>query len=381
MRREPDPGQAHLTGESEPQGKAPAQHDPPAAENRFFAGSQVLSGHGYGEITGTGGQTQYGKIAALTAAAGFAPTPLQAQTARLIRQFTAVAIGLAAALVLLETLRGTPLPAALLAALSLGMAAVPEEYALVFALFLSLGAWRLARGGLLVRRMVSVETLGSTTSVDKTGTLTRGEFALEAHLPLGAGLTNEALLEAAVLACEPRPADTLERAIVAHCREHGVQPERLYDAWRLCCDYPFEPVGKHMAHIWEEVETGAGRLIAKGAGEGILEHCRLSEPERREAEAAVASLSNQGMRVLAVAGSQRRPENPFLGQRTADEADLQLNGLLGFRDPLRSEAPAAIAECQQAGIRVQLITGDHLLTAHAVAEAAGVTHDHGALLT
>src|SRR5207344_1502723 len=121
----------------------------------------------------------------------------------------------------LSLARGEPWTRALLGAVSLAMAAIPEEFPIVLTLFLSAGAWRLAARGMLVRRLASVETLGSTTVIctDKTGTLTRGEFQLTEHVVIDPGMSEREFLEAAVLACERHPADAMERAIVAYAEQ------------------------------------------------------------------------------------------------------------------------------------------------------------------
>jgi Ca2+-transporting ATPase len=253
------------------------------------------------------------------------------------------------------------------------MASLPEEFPLVLTLFLSIGAWRLSKHGVLVRRLSSVETLGSTTviCVDKTGTLTFGKFGLEAHEPLLPGLSEVEVLEAAALACEITPVDPLDRAIVAHCAEHGVDVPALRATWELAFDHDFDPHGKHMSHVWKRRDGASARVAAKGALEGVLEHCRVTDAERQAAEDANRSLAAEGMRVLAVAGRDDG-EQPLDGHREVDEQNLRLIGLLGFRDPLRPEVPAAVRACQEAGVAVKMITGDHALTAHAIANAAGI---------
>ncbi len=378
--------EAPLTGESEPRPKRPA--DGPAGpeapeECRFWAGSRVLTGHGLGEVTGTGGRTRFGHIARLTSEAAPATTPLQRRTARMVRRLGLAAVGVALAVFALDYHRHGSALQALLVAVSLTIAAMPEEFPLVVTLFLTLGAWRLSRHGVLVRRLASVETLGSTTVIctDKTGTVTAGEFALDAHRPLGAGVSEAELLEAAVLACEPDPQDHMERALLAHAREHGVDVAELHRRWQLVRDYDFDPVGKHMSHGWRRSAPGPGprfRVVAKGALEGLLEHCQPGAAERGQAEAANAELAEQGMRILAVAG---REAEVLTGDRVRDEGGLRLLGLAGFRDPLRPQVPAAIAECARAGIQVKLVTGDHALTAHAIAEAAGIPHEEGLIVT
>ncbi|WP_242393266.1 cation-translocating P-type ATPase [Anaeromyxobacter oryzisoli] len=378
--------ESQLTGESEPVRKeavpAGAPPEPADAGHAFFAGSLVLTGQGIGEVTRTGPRTRFGRIAHLVAEAVPAATPLQRKTRRMFRVLGLAAVAVAVLVFLLGLWRGGDVYHALLTALSVAIASVPEEFPLVFTIFLSMGAFRLSRRGVLVRRLAAVETLGSTTVIctDKTGTLTAGRFALDAHEVLSPRASEDALLEAAVLACEPEPADTMERAIAAHCGEHGLRLAPLLAAWQLVHDHDFDAVGKHMSHVWRRAEGGAEpwRLCAKGALEGILEHCRLAAGERARAEAANAALAAKGMRVLAVA--ERRSAH-MTGVRQEDEAGLELLGLLGFRDPLRPEVPAAVEECGRAGIRVKLVTGDHPLTAHAIADAAGIPHADQGVVT
>jgi Ca2+-transporting ATPase len=390
--------ESQLTGESDPQEKT-AHPSAPALEAddrcRFFAGSMVLAGQGVGEITATGRRTLFGGIARLVGESELQATPMQIKTGRAARWLVGIALGVSIAIFTVRWLHGVRPREALLYSVSLAMSAVCEEMVVVMSLFLTLAALRLSRQGVLVKRLASVETLGSTTVIcmDKTGTLTAGKFALEVVRPLKAERFGQpALLEAAALACEPGAMDSLEREILAHCRGHGVDVDALHERWKLACDYPFDMVGKHMSHVWT-LAAGAGRIAAKGALEGILEHCKVDPGDRERALSMNSELAGQGMRVIAVAGrcadavgtgkyaaanagcGEARTLAGFSGVREEDERDLVLYGLLGFRDPLRSEVPAAVGECQSAGVKLKLITGDHALTAHAVAEAAGIVHD------
>jgi Ca2+-transporting ATPase len=394
--------ESQLTGEAEPRDKiaaSPVAGAVLADESRFFAGSIVIAGLGAGEITATGARTRFGNIARLVGEAELQPTPLQIKTARVARWLIGIALALAAAVFAVRWLGGSSPGDALLYAASVAMSAVCEEVALVMSIFLTMAALRLSKGGVLIKRLASVETLGSTTVIcmDKTGTLTAGRFALEVHRPLDDDRIGEsALLEAGALACEPGAADSLEREILAHSQSHGVDVAALHARWRLAYDYPFDMVGKHMSHVWtraSEFDGPVARIVAKGALEGILEHCRLGPGERECALAMNSELAGQGMRVIGVAGRFATSGNPvglatlrvidkpslppsgFTGTREDDERDLVLYGLLGFRDPLRPEVPGAVAESQTAGVRLKLITGDHALTAHAVAEDAGIAHD------
>jgi Ca2+-transporting ATPase len=376
--------ESHLTGEAEPQAKTPDL----GVAGELFAGSRVLTGQGYAEVAATGERTRYGRLARLAQQPTSETTPLQQKIARMTARFFAAALVVASAVFAVRLLQGQRLDRSLLYAISVAMSAVPEEFLLVFTLFLSLCAWRLSRQKVLVRRLTSVETLGSTTQIclDKTGTLTRGTFTLQTHLLLDPGIDEHGLLEAAVLACEVHPADPMEQAILLHCQEHGIDVPQLHQRWLLAFDYPFDPIGKHMSHIWQyrngRLPSGAGtRIVAKGALEGILAHCRIDPEQRERALAANQDLAAAGVRVLAVASRWGEaaevggdPLDGFNGMREQDERELRLHGLIGFQDPLRPEVVEAVRECQEAGVKLKLVTGDHLLTAHAVAQAAGIAH-------
>ncbi|MDO8793097.1 MAG: cation-transporting P-type ATPase [Vicinamibacterales bacterium] len=370
-----------LTGESEPQAKRPATGDgPPAPETRLYAGSLAVTGHGFARITATGQRTAYGSIASLIAETPASQSPLQQHASRLARRLGAFAIGVAALLFAAGVWRGEPWTEALLGAVSLAMAAIPEEFPLVLTLFLSVGAFRLAGRGMLVRRLASVETLGATTVIctDKTGTLTRGEFVVTEHQLLDAALTEAGFLETALLACEHHPADAMEKALLDYAEARGVSHDAIVGRWSLLRDYDFDPVGKHMSHVWRDQASGGIVIAAKGALEGVLAHAAASPEERTQLIDANARMADRGLRVLAVAG--RRAPEPG-ADRDEDECGLVVHGLIGFQDPLRPEVPAAVAECQRAGMQVKMITGDHALTAHAVAEAAGIVHDDATIVT
>ncbi|MGH7932655.1 MAG: cation-translocating P-type ATPase [Candidatus Binataceae bacterium] len=397
--------ESQLTGESEPREKRPSAIGAQVTledVSAFHAGSLVLSGHGYGEITTTGAATRFGNIARLVGQAS-ERTPLERKTARMAAHLLIVGIVVSAGIFILMMLRGHKLTQAFLYAITVAVSAVPEEYPLVLTLFLSLGAWRLGRQGVLVRRLASVETLGSTTVIclDKTGTLTKGSYALETVLSVRPDVARHDLLEAAALACEINAADPIDRAILNRCHDDGLDVVDLHSRWKLLYDYPFEMRGKHMSHVWvstvsaEEHGKSRARIVAKGSLEGILEHCVLTPEELKAVGIANVRLAGNGMRVLAVAGREgyvRAPDTEsstdsplrgreFTGARSNDEQELTLYGLLGFHDPLRPEVSAAVAQCQAGGIRLKLITGDHVLTAHAIAEAAGILHEDSAILT
>lgn len=205
--------EAALTGESLPVQKS--------AGDTVYAGTTVSSGRATVEVTATGARTRYGAIGTLVASVATHATPLQRVLARLVRWLSVLAIVLCALVMAIALARGNGWADAIIAAVSLGIAAIPEEFALVYGLYLSLGAWRLARDHALVRRLPAVETLGSATVIcaDKTGTLTEGRLAVSHLATLDDDPARVRLLaEAAVLASEPDPFDPLDRAITAHAR-------------------------------------------------------------------------------------------------------------------------------------------------------------------
>jgi Ca2+-transporting ATPase len=359
-----------LTGESLPAAKAIADAD----DGRVWAGTTVLSGRAVVRVTATGLATRYGRIGALVASLRPPATPLQRALATLVRALAIVAAVFCAAVIGAELARGGGWGQALIAGVSLAMAAIPEEFSVVYTLYLAMGAWRLTQQRALVRRLPSVETLGSTTVIctDKTGTLTDGRLAVDRLWAVDRDPTADTtLLEAAVLACEPQPFDPLDVAIVAAARDHGVDVESVH-AGELVADWPFDPVDKYLTHVWRD-RSGARTAAAKGSIEGVLAHVEASPGARAGALAAHQRLAGQGMRIIAVAAGAAPAATD---DRAAQEAGLRLVGLIGFSDPLRAGVADALESCRRAGVRVIMITGDHPATAHAVAEALHLPHEH-----
>ncbi|MDP9320185.1 MAG: cation-translocating P-type ATPase [Chloroflexota bacterium] len=348
--------ESSLTGESHPVHKERA--------STIWAGTTVLSGRADASVAETGARTRYGKIGVLVAGIIDPPTPLHRGIRRFVTALGIVAL-LASVLVAgVELAHGAGWATAIVAGISLAMAAIPEEFPMVFALYLALGAWRLTRHHALIRRLAKVETLGSTTVIatDKTGTLTAGRLDLRALASAAGEITHgverAALLDAAILASEPSGHDPLDTAILAHAA--GAP------AGELVASYPFDPRGKHTVQVWRR----GGRLesYAKGALEPMLDRTGMSGAQRTVAEKANARLADRGMRILALAAGA-----PSSAATRADaEAGLRFLGLVAFADPIREGVREALDECRSAGIRVVMITGDHPATARAVAHDLGL---------
>lgn len=373
-----------LTGESEMVSKTPGVG--PGA--KLFAGTTVLSGRGSAVVEVIGQATEYGRIARLVAGVEEKPTPLQRLLHRLLKRLLPIAVFFCLAVVVIERLRGTPWPRSILGGLVLAMAAMPEEFPVVFTLFLSLGAFRLARKRALVRELTAVETLGAATvaCVDKTGTLTEGR--LEVAYLAGPGTAWEPaegppppwavrMIETLLLASEPEPYDPLDQALARFAASAGIEPASVYARYRILREHPFDLREKYHTHAWR----GEGGEIAasKGAPETIL-----ARALPRDGKAAMESLwkaRREGNTLRWIGVARGKPGAAAAPTRESDESALSLLGFVAFRDPPRASAAPAVAACRSAGVRVVMITGDHAHTALAVAREVGIASDDSEVLT
>ncbi len=399
-----------LTGEAVPVSKIAAAGDPPGQQQdakaslrpggddlpSIYAGTLIVQGHGLASVTATGARSEVGRIGAALGTVASERSPLQKQTARLVRTLALLALALSLALVLVYGLLRGDWVQALLAGIALAMAMLPEEYPVVLTVFPALGAWRLSREGVLTRRINAIETLGATTVLctDKTGTLTEnrmtvsrlvaGGVALDAQADLSgpaAGELPEAfhtLVEHSILASVVDPFDPMEQAFHRLGEQFLSDTEHLHRDWQLAQTYGLTPALRAVAHVWTSPEGGAHVVAAKGAPEAVVDLCHLEAPARERIAAMVDALAADGLRVLAVA--QGRFEGP-VWPASEHDFDFDFVGLLGLSDPLRAQVPAAVAECRQAGIRVVMITGDYPATARAIAHRAGLAEGIGEVLS
>lgn len=391
-----------LTGESVPVRKL-ASSEPAASHDmrpggddqpHVFAGTLAVSGHGVAEVVATGRHSQVGRIGASLAGIDSAPTPLQQHLRRLVRIFGAAALLASGLLVLWHGLQRGDWMQGVLSAITFAMAMLPEEFPMALAVFLALGAWRLARIQVLSRQPAVIEALGAATvlCVDKTGTLTENRMQLRRLVGVDSAAAGTAdvaaapgqalpepvhrLLEYALLASRRGSADPMDRALFRHGDASLADTEHLHPQWLLEREYPLTPELLAMSQAWTG-EDGRRRVAAKGAPEAVLDLCHLA-PDRNEALLAhVRALADQGLRVLAVAQGTGGTVSPAPQQQ--HDFDFSLLGLLGFEDPLRASVPAAVAQAREAGIAVAMITGDHAATALAIARQAGIDAGAGAL--
>ena len=360
--------EAALTGESTPVDKWIERTAPqtPLAERHdcVFTGTSIVTGTGLAEVVATGMHTELGRIAHLLATAEETTTPLQRRLARVSQTLLYICVGIVALVALAGVWRGWPLMQVFMAAVSLAVAAVPEGLPAVVTIALAVGVQRMASRHVLVRRLPAVETLGCATVIctDKTGTLTTGIMAVRELW----GSDHTGLLYAAAACADAElgadgrggVGDPTELAILAAAAERRITREQIEHKVPRVSEVPFDATLKRMS-----IERADGRVYIKGALESLIPLCREGF---EGAQAANAQMAARGLRVLAVATGP-----------TEQPADATFLGLIGIADPPRTEAIAAVAAARAAGITTVMITGDHPVTARAIARELGiVSGDH-----
>jgi Ca2+-transporting ATPase len=390
-----------LAGEPLPVDKVAAGSEAGSAAalpaNTLYSGTLLVRGHGLARVVATGQRSEIGRIGLALVGLTTEASPLKQQMARLVRLLAWLA--LFASLFLLAAyglMRGDWL-AALLAAIALAMALLPQEFTVVLTVIPALGAWRLSRQNVLTRRIAAIETLGATSVLcaDKTGTLTENRMTVaELFVPLPPGQTDSlaidygrttelpeyfhTLVEYSILASVTDPFDPMEKAF-HRLGQHFLQDtEHLHRDWTLMQTYGLTPELRAMSHVWQARVGDAHVVAAKGAPEAIVDLCHLDSGAQARVANAVESMAAKGLRVLGVASAR------FEGQdwpAIEHDFDFEFIGLLGLADPLRAEIPKAVTEAHGAGIRVVMITGDYPATALAIAAQAGLQPGAHGLLT
>ena len=400
-----------LTGESMPAYRDASYQDTgvPWLEARdiVFSGTSCTEGQARALVFATGMGTELGRIAALSQRAEDRESPLEHQVRRVAWLIALIAVAMGIAFIPIAMLgAGLPLSDAVVFAIGLLVGNVPEGILPVITLALAVGVRELARRGAIVKRLSAVETLGSTSFIctDKTGTLTENRMrvtvawtdqgALDLASGKGAGARPDLLKLAGVAtACnnariEDASGDPTELALLTAAREIGVEvPSARRDGLRRR-QFHFDPVLKRMSTV--DLIGGETRVNAKGAPESMIDCCTsvlsggremaLDEARRDRIEEVVRGFASQGLRVLAmarrvVAGGEI-PED-----RGAAERDLCLVGLMAMFDPPRPEVAEAVAKCHEAGVRVVVVTGDHGLTASAIARQVGIVREEPLIVT
>ena len=358
-----------LTGESLPVAKRTLEPSAPlpgsASEEHWgTAGTRLLTGKAWLRIVCIGSETRYGEIARSATEGSHAATPLQKAIGELVAVLIGLAVVMCIVLAAIRLWHGHGWIDALLSAVTLAVAALPEEFPVVYTFFLGVGVFRLARKKALVRRAVAVENIGRVTCIvsDKTGTITAGSLVL-AHRTPAQGHDEASVLQVATFAARPDSGDPLDQALHAAA---GPLPE----ATRLS-EFPFTEARRRETVVWS-LAAGDPTAFTKGAPETVLAMCDLSEPERADWLARVEAYARSGHKVI---GCARRDMPARAPVNVEPDAGFQFAGLLAFEDPVRDGVREAIADCMAAGMRVIMVTGDHPATAEAIAREIGLGGD------
>ncbi|MHB8780970.1 MAG: cation-translocating P-type ATPase [Candidatus Geothermincolia bacterium] len=408
--------ESSLTGESEPATKhadflAGEKVPPGDRVNMAFLGTHIVHGRGHGVVVGTGQHTEMGKIASMLEEGGETRTPLQVELQSTGKRIALLAMTISAVIFAVGAARSVELAEMLLFSVSLAVAAIPEGLPAIVTVVLALGVQRMAKEKAILRRLHAVETLGSASVIcsDKTGTLTKSEMQVrEWHGAGAAGEPTRALLSVAALCNDARQqddhfiGDSTEVALVKAAVEAGLTQQELQSELPRLEEIPFESERKMMSTVhgvvspvaYQEFFPGAGHhpmlLLTKGAPEMVLARCSriagggdpepLSEQRRQALEEEAASMAERALRTLALAYRplDRLPESDA---GTELEEELVFLGLVGMSDPPRPEVFDALATCREAHIDVVMITGDHAVTARAIASELGILTDDKRLMT
>jgi Ca2+-transporting ATPase len=349
-----------------------------------YTGTFVINGSGIVCAEKTGNDTEYGKIAENISNTPDIRTGLQLQMKKLAKQCTVFAaalfflVGFFTFLNLSECTMIERIINGILAGVVLALSMIPGEFPVILAVFLSMGALRLAKKNALIRHLPSVETLGSVSvlCLDKTGTITQNNMRVSDYyineLPEGK------FCRTVTFACKEGTYDPVEKAMAAFrehlCSQCGKQSGEVKACGTinasplLIKEYPFSGDLKAMALIWKE--NGFYIIAAKGSPETILTLCHLSKDQEIKAEGLLKDYLKKGLRVIAVA-DQIIPADLTIPDQLS-VCDLQFRGIIGLSNPVRNEIMDSIKTCNDAGIRVIMITGDHPTTAAVIADEVGI---------
>jgi len=392
-----------LTGESVPVDKSSdyiAEENSPLGDrkNMVYTGCSVVNGTAVAIVTGTGMNTEMGKIANLLSEEENTLTPLQLKLAQLGKYLGILAILCCLIIFVVGISNGIPVMEIFMTAISLAVSAIPEGLPAIVTVVLSMGVTRLAKRNAIVRKLPAVETLGSASVIcsDKTGTLTLNQMTLmkvytDDHKTIedaNATITSEAqtLLQMATLCCDAtivkkengyeQLGDPTETAILINADFHGMNKEDLNKKYPRLSSIPFDSDRKLMTTIHDY--NGKKRIVVKGAFDVLSKCCISGNIEK--AKEVNEEMSSNALRVLAVA-YRDIDELPSSLEPVQIENNLTFVGLVGMIDPPRQEAKEAVKLCKQAGIKPVMITGDHVVTARAIATELGIYNEGDKAIT
>ena len=366
--------------------------------NMLFSGSFVTYGRGRAVVTNVGMQTEVGKIAGLLKSTSEKQTPLQANLDDFGKKLSILILIFCGILFAISVFRGEKISSAFMFAVALAVAAIPEALSSIVTIVLSFGTQKMAKEHAIIRKLQAVEGLGSVSVIcsDKTGTLTQNKMTVEDYYIDGKRITADAidvadpaqrcLLDYSILCNDSTNengveiGDPTETALINLGSRYGIEAAGVRKLYPREGELPFDSDRKMMSTLHKIDDEN--RMIVKGAVDRLLELTdriwtkdgvrEITEADKEKIRRQNQEFSMEGLRVLAFT-YREIPENHVL--TTEDENQLVFLGLIAMMDPPREESKAAVAECIKAGIRPVMITGDHKITAAAIAKRIGILHD------
>lgn len=354
------------------------QSTPLADRSCMVIGSTVITaGRGLAAVTATGMDSEVGRVAGMLLTQEESETPLQHRMSEISKALSFVCLCVCAVMFGVGLLSGRELMTMLMTAVSLAVAAIPEGLPAIVTIVLAMGVQRLAKRGAIVKKLTAVEALGCAGVIcsDKTGTLTQNKMTVR-RLWTAFGTNRRDLLTAAALCCHVTRTDGVphgdptELALTEAAEREGLSLSALERSLPLCGELPFDSERKLMSTLHAD-PAGGYRVLVKGAPDVLLARCTLSEAQKRTALDANDEMARSALRVIGVA-YKTLPARPARLDSDSLERGLTFLGLLGMMDPPRAEVKEAVAQCRRAGIRPIMITGDHKLTAVAIARELGI---------
>lgn len=369
--------ESSLTGESEVVNKTISNfkkdHNEYYRNDYCYAGTLVIRGNATVLVDKIGNETEYGKIGTFVSDIKNDTTPLQKQTRKLVRTcaYIALILFIIVSLITFMNISDHPIKErvieSILSGITLAMAMIPEEFPVVLTVFLSAGAWRLAKKNSLVKKLSSVEALGavSVLCVDKTGTITMNEMTVSDIYSENIDDTSEIM----GLCCDEDTYDPMEKAMLRFCKERQISKNHLF-AGQIIKKYPFDNNNNMMGVLWYHDKTNV--LAVKGSPENVLKLCNIKNDT--EIKSKINDMSLKGYRVIAIAKSIFTSE--FKIENNIENYKLELCGLVGLLDPPRLEIEKDIILCYKSGIKVVMITGDNGITAASIASKIGIKNSN-----
>jgi Ca2+-transporting ATPase len=371
-----------LTGES-----MPVEKNGAAADRRLFQGTTINSGKCYARVTAIGNNTELGKLGKSIADITPAKTELQRQISRFVRIMALVGTAIFLVLWLVNFLHTRQLLESLLLGLTFAMAILPEEIPVAFSSFMALGAYHMARLGIITRQPLTIENIGAVSVIclDKTGTVTENRMTVkwvydieqDRSVEIAGDVSHAGLdvLRYGRLASERAPFDAMEKAIVeAYERQGTTDGGAPLEIPEMIHEYPLGGQPPMMTHVYRDQALGYGGqgvvVAGKGAPERILAVCKPDPSLKDRVRGMMIDLASKGYRVLGVCGA-RHSGNSY--PTSQDDFHWQFKGLLALYDPPKLEVRQEFAKWQRAGIAIKLVTGDFPATAQHIGEMVGLT--------